>query len=164
MKYSIIPQLIVVGSPRPMKLSEASVRIAPDIENIANKNASGITFGAMCLNMILAELAPVIFADSIYGLSFRDKVSALMVLAIPGQPIAAIAITIFQTDGPNIEANMITKGRKGRVSTTSAILMRMLSTLPPLYPDISPRIVPILIEKKAAENPTSRAIFVPVIT
>src|SRR2546422_5675240 len=115
----------------------------------------------MCRNMIRTLLAPVTRAESMNGRSFRERTSARITRATPGQPTIAITRMMFPTPAPRTAARMITSGRPGITRMTSVNRIRMFSIRPPRYPATSPTITPIAIVKNAEANPTRRATRLP---
>src|SRR5213594_4310023 len=129
--WSMIPQLTVFTSPRPMKLRAASVRIAPLTANVMYRKARGATFGAMWRNMIRTLLAPVTLAESMNGRSLMESTSARITRATPGHPTIEITRMMFPIPAPRTAARMITSGSPGITRITSVNRIRTDSTRPP---------------------------------
>jgi len=153
---NIIPQETVLGSPSPKKDKAASVKIAPVTPKVMYRKDKGKTFGAICLNMILLSLAPLIRADSMKGRSLKDNTCERITLDVEGHPSIPIKMTMFQIDNrPKAAPITKIKGILGKVKTMSAILCNRVSTVPPKYPETNPTTVPTMTEAAAAVIPTA---------
>jgi len=78
------PNLYRFRSPNPRKLSPASISIASAIFVAVLAYTSSITFGGICLIIILHELQPAALAATIDGCSLTASTCDLMILAIVG--------------------------------------------------------------------------------
>jgi hypothetical protein len=160
--WSIIPQETVLGSPNPKKLNAASVRMAPVTPKVIYRNDRGNTLGAICLKMILPSLAPLIRADSMKGLSRRDRTCDRITLDVEGHPNNPIRMTMFQIlNRPKAAPITNIRGILGKVNTMSAILCNKVSIVPPKYPETNPTTVPTMTEAAAAVIPTANPHLAP---
>ena len=80
------------------------------------------------------------------------------------QLTAAMEITAFTRFGPSIPAIAIASTRPGKEIIISAIRMITPSTIPPKYPAITPRNVPITKITATRHNVMTREVLVPKIT
>ena len=88
---SILPQLIWGGViPMPKKLSPLSASIAPPTPNVKLIKNIGANKGAKYLKMIFRPDTLASFRILIYGLEAISKLSLLIILAIPIQPVTDI--------------------------------------------------------------------------
>ena len=62
------------------------------------------------------------------------------------------------------DASKMTISISGREYMISTILMMIISTTPPAYPDMEPTTIPITSTMILAKNPTARDILVPYTT
>ena len=84
-----------------------------------------------------------------------------MTRAVPDHPVRPITRMMFQMLFPSIAARTIQKGSHGSTRKKSVILIRILSTQPPIYPEDTPIRVPRTMVITVAESPTIREFLEP---
>ena len=129
--FKIIPQLVTVGSPSPMKLSAASARMTPGIDRVAITMMGLMTLGIRWRKTIRLSLAPRDLDAMMNSLVLRDKVSLLTSLAVPVQPVRPIARMMKFRDGPKIKIMNTSSRKKGKVIIMSVNLIKAISATPP---------------------------------
>ena len=151
------------GTPKPMKLSEASVRIAIPSALVAMISHGATHCGAMCCHMIRRFTAPIARAASTYCASFTAKTcerTTRLARGICTMPMAMIMLIRFV---PSAAVTAIASIRVGMDMSASINRCIALSTLPPYHPLITP-ITPPEPEPKATERkPTSSDMRAPDI-
>src|SRR5215469_14679454 len=109
------------GSPRPRKLRDASVMIAPPRLAVAMTTWGATQFGATCRKMILRWLAPAARADWTYSLSFMARTverTTRAVLGMMTMPIAMIRFVVVRPRTAMMTMAMIKDGNDQRMSMT----------------------------------------------
>src|SRR5699024_9701288 len=126
------------GTPIPIKLRNASKKIAFGTVNIDVTTITPSVLGNMCLNINLCLDAFNVFEANTHSWHFTFKNSPMTTRLIPIQPVIAIANIIVNIDGSKINTNKITTLNVGIDATISIIRCITLSSRPPKNPEIAP--------------------------
>ncbi|KAF5046273.1 hypothetical protein DSECCO2_472570 [anaerobic digester metagenome] len=130
-----------------------------------------MVFGRMCRHMMRPDGRPMTRAASTYSFFFSARTEARTVRAYCGHSAMPMTSTrkgtamLSKAATPKMawkmaERKMATM-RVEKLSCTSAMRMRKLSTLPPLYPAISPRTMPMAACRKVAPMPMTSEMRMP---
>ena len=132
-KASILPHVTILASPIPKKLIVASNTSADATAMVMYKNVKWITFGKMCLKIILLEVAPETCAASIKDLVFRLLTCALIARALVGHNVKDTPrmMAICAWYAPQEWTIKATRGMEGHTKKVILIRCKILSTYPP---------------------------------
>src|SRR6185369_9412797 len=131
----MFPQVGVTGlTPKPRKLTNASLMMLPATISDAETTIGLRAFGRMCLKMIRRSRTPTALAASTNLRSRIDRNRLRTRRATPIQPnrpkMMTIVHTLSRAPAKNFAATRMTNS-SGRLSMTSTIRIRMLSMKPP---------------------------------
>ena len=127
-----------------------------------------MTFGIIWLNMIFDSLTPSAFAAMTYSISRWANICALTSRQRPGHermPRMTMIMYILcstETLVPMTADRIMANGMNGIEETISAILMTTISTTPPKYPAIPPRMMPMIISITTDSAPIVIVILPPL--
>ena len=130
--FTIVPNEAVGGcKPKPIKLSNASVKIAPGIVNVVATIIGPRIFGSICLQIKRWLLAPNVLEARINSCPFNFNVCPRTILAIPIHPAITIASVMDMIPGFKTRINMILIIRPGIPTRISTKRCMTLSKRPP---------------------------------
>ena len=145
----------------PRKLKADSVRIAPPIPSVATTYTGDKALGKTCRKIILLFGNPMAFAARTYSLFLMLNISALTRRAIPIQFVRPMTIMIFQMLGSRTAMTARIRKKVGKHIIRSTKRIMSSSTMPPVYPENAPIIMPIRVAIPTDTKPTRRDILLP---
>ena len=152
------------GMPAPRKLSVASDRMRLPTLSEAITVTVPIVPGSMCLMMMRWVDAPEILASATKSLSLSTSTSALTLRTNELHASSTMSIITMVKLAPITIATTNARSRNGNPSHISTIRVIVSSMIPPAYPAISPRVVPIKSPADSATAITARDTLAPCIT
>ena len=147
--------------PRPKKESPDSAKIEPPTPKVNEIRNIGANNGAKYLKIILNEETLASLSIFIKGLLLIEKLSLLIILAIPIQPVIEITMIKISADAWIYETKARSKKNVGNVRNKSIIIVIDLSIFPLKYPAFIPIKRPIIEEIAAAKNPIISEVWPP---
>ena len=139
--------------PSPKKESPDSAKIDPPTPKVNEIKKIGAKIGAKYLNMILKVETFESLNILIYGLLPIAKLSLLINLDIPIQPVIEITIIKIKDEAWIYETKANNKKNVGKVKNKSIIIVIVLSIFPLKYPAVIPINKPTIDDIEAARQP-----------
>jgi len=128
----MLPQDGVGGcTPRPRKLRDDSMSIAPPTPSTAETKTGAIALGRMCLKIIRVSRAPTALEAITKSRSLSVRNSARTRRLTPIQPVMPMIIMMFQMDGSSTAMTARMRNIVGKQSIMSTKRIRTPSTHPP---------------------------------
>ena len=157
-----MPRLALgAGIPTPIKLKNASVKIACGTRNVRLTTIGPAAFGKRWVRKIRRGPAPASRDARTNSRSLIRITSPLTMRAVSIQPDIQSPTRMLTSFAPSTIMIRITYKRDGTDATISAIRIRILSAVFPAYPDTAPYKTPSAPFKSALASPTHKLILTP---
>src|SRR5215472_18503889 len=154
-KASVAPQLGVGGgTPRPRKLSAASVVIAVPMPSVASTSSGAAALGRMCPSTIRGPVSPITRAASTNSSCLSASALARTTRAKTVHCTRPTARITLPMPTSMIDTSASASSSGGNACTISTPRMMSRSLHPPTYPDTSPMDTPMSTATAMDASPT----------